>query len=636
MRKISQKILLLLIASNFLLAMNGQSTGTSSVSSPMDNIKQMFPAAPTANNLMKFEEVPVSYYTGIPDIKIPIANIPTNDSKISMNVSLNYHPLNAKPDDKSGEEGLGWSLFAGGSITRTIRGSADDRVNEGIANKIGILYDEYNYTGSQINYTRKYLDELALGANNIEQYKKLFFESLFFNRYDTEYDLYQYNFMGYTGRFIIKKSSDNNLYVEKLDKNNLKITIGSTNPSKVLEVMSFVVTDEYGNNFIFDVTERSQRSILSNKIGYYNSYDTNSTDLGESNTAFHLSKITNTSNAELVKLEYYPPYEVQYTDHSGISRNKFASEDANTLAIAMAFDGQIPASYETTSITSNTFVRSLKDIEIIGKGKINFTYLQGRGDTNYTFPQQLQRLDKVKIVDPSGKTVETYELSYGSLNYTLSGVDLPNVKLSLSKVTKFDSASNKEFDYVLDYTSNILNRPLGKDPWGWINCNRPNANYLLSKYVSPSCININILKSIKLPSGGMKTFDFGANTYSFNHEGLPITNFDENIENWVYSDVTNVTLQSTLFNSATYSLGKILQNKILVIESGQILNNDNDTGFLFLEKLNLSQQLVQSYGLNVSRDTEINLEGGFFYRIRFTWTNGGNDQGTALVNYLYD
>ena len=41
----------------------------------LDNINKMFPAAPTANNLMKFEEVPVSYYTGIPDVSIPLFNM---------------------------------------------------------------------------------------------------------------------------------------------------------------------------------------------------------------------------------------------------------------------------------------------------------------------------------------------------------------------------------------------------------------------------------------------------------------------------------------------------------------------------------------------------------------------------------
>ncbi|KAA0128367.1 hypothetical protein FY557_08840 [Chryseobacterium sp. SN22] len=607
---------------------------STSVSSPMDNIKQLFPAAPTSNNLMKFEEVPVSNYTGIPDIEIPISAIPTNEAKISVNVSLKYHPLNAKPDDKSGEEGLGWSLFAGGSITRTIRGSADDLVYEGTDKKVGILYDEYNYAAGETNYTRKYLDESATGAvYHTSQYKKLLYETLFLNRYDTEYDLYQYNFMGYTGRFIIKKSSGNDLYVEKLDKNNLKVSIGPVDPNKPLQVISFVVTDEYGNNFIFDVTERSQRSIISNKTGHYGAYNTSLKDLGESNTAFHLSRITNASNTELVKLDYYPPLQVQYTDTSNISRNKITSENGNSLWTAQHFDNVIPAASENNITTSNTWVRSLKEIEVTGKGKISFTYLQGREDTNYVAPQQLQKLNKVSITDPSGKVLDTYELSYGYFNYNLAGEDLPHKQLSLSKITKFDSALNKAFDYVFDYTGNVQNRTLGRDSWGWFNCPRPNTNFLLAKYVSPDCTTINILKSIKLPSGGIRAFDFGANTYSSDHTGSAITDFDDNTENWTYSTTTPVTLQSTLFNDAVYSLGKTFQDKILVIENGQILNNENNTGFLFLEKLNLNQQLVQSYGINVT-DTEINLEGGFFYRFKFTWTNA-NDQGTANINYSY-
>jgi YD repeat-containing protein len=138
---------------------------------------------------------------------------------------------------------------------------------------------------------------------------------------------------------------------------------------------------------------------------------------------------------------------------------------------------------------------------------------------------------------------------------------------------------------------------------------------------------------MKLPSGGVRTFDFGSSTYSSDHLGAPITNFDDNIENWTYSGANNITLQSTFTNSATYSLGKVLQNKILVLESGEILNNADNIGFLFLEKLNLNHELVQSYGINTT-DKEFNLEGGYFYSIKFTWTNS-NDQGTALVNYSF-
>ena len=638
MRKILQKILLLLIASNFLPAMKGQA-GTTSVSSPMENIKKIYPAAPTANNLMKFEEVPVSYYTGIPDIKIPIANIPTNDSKISMNVSLNYHPLNAKPIDKSGEEGLGWSLFAGGSITRTVRGGPDDGILIGSAGSqetIGIYYDEYNYLNGATNYARKYLDELTTigSAFHTEQYKKLLFEALFFNRYDTEYDLYQYNFMGFTGRFIIKKNQANNLYVEKLDKNNLHIEISSTNPSKSLEVWAFVITDDSGNKFTFDVRELSQRSMLSNKIGFYGNYNTNTSNLGDIISAFHLSKVTTSSNVDLIKLDYYPPYEIFYTDNSHISRNKSAY-DVNEQEV-MAFDSQIPASDETNAVTSVTSQRNLKEIEILGKGKISFSYLQGRADTDYTNPQQLMRLDKVKMINPSGNVLETYEFSYGYFNYRLFAGNL-NMKLALKKITKYNKDLVKDFDYTLDYNDNAETNILGLDHWEWFNCVRPNTNTLFARHVSPKCTAINVLKSIKLPSGGLQSFDFGSNTYSFDQNGTAITNFDDNTENWTYSESTNINLQSNGLNDAFYLLGKSPQARILIIENSQVLNDDNDIGFLVLEKLDFSDQVMQSIGIKniqYNQNNEITLDAGYRYRIRFTWTNMGQ-QGNAFITFAY-
>jgi hypothetical protein len=121
-------------------------------SKDVDNINKIFPAAPTANNLMKFEEVPVSYYTGIPDINIPLFNIPTNNPNVNLNVQLKYHPLSAKPEDKASETGLGWSLLAGGTITRTVRGGVADELIESTfmsdppSEKYGIYKHENNPT----------------------------------------------------------------------------------------------------------------------------------------------------------------------------------------------------------------------------------------------------------------------------------------------------------------------------------------------------------------------------------------------------------------------------------------------------------------------------------------------------------
>ena len=512
------------------------------LSQTMDNINKLYPAAPAANNLMKFEEVPVSNYTGIPDITIPIAGIPTNNPKVAMNVSLNYHPLNAKPDDKSGETGLGWSLFAGGSITRTVRGTPDDRsvlASLGGQPTIGILIDEFTSGIANKNYTRKYLDALATGIGldpgNI-QFKTLFYEALYLNRYDTEYDLYQYNFMGYSGRFIVKKDSSNQLYVEKLDKNNLKITINALNPhpNNNFEAIAFVITDEQGNKYTFDIVERSQRSTFSRRVGFNAGVRQDGSNLGYTPSAFHLSKITDAADSELVKLHYYPEQQLQYTDNSEITRYRKHQDDGYVSGsippdpVRILFDKEIPAALETHSTTTNSYVRNLKDIEIVGKGKINFTYLQGRSDTNYGLPQQLQKLDKINIIDFSGKTIENYQFSYNNFNFRVLGSDIDQVRLSLSKITKYNAALAKEFDYAFNYNENTAGATLSKDHWGWFNCPSYNANYFLAKDVSPECVNINILKSIKLPSGGLRVFDFGTNTYSSGQT------FDlyENPENW--------------------------------------------------------------------------------------------------------
>ncbi|MFY1048440.1 hypothetical protein [Chryseobacterium sp. GP-SGM7] len=642
MRKYKLLLLVICFIGNYYQTQTG-SPSLGPMSNTIDNIKQLFPAAPTVNSLMKFEEIPVSNYTGIPDIKIPITSISTSNSQITMNISLNYHPLNAKPDDKSSEVGLGWSLFAGGSITRTVRGTPDDQAvlaAMGGIPSIGIYFDEFTSNYSTKNYTRKYLDAISgIGINNadLDNYRKLFYEAGFLNKFDTEYDLYQYNFMGYTGRFIIKKNSSNELYVDKLDKNNLDISINSYSPTNNFEATGFIIKDENGNKFLFDVLEKSNRSGFTNKQSFGGDISTNILNYGFTTSAFHLSKISDASNADLVEFDYYPSQQIFYTDNSEINRSKEFPDDDSTLLpypVRIQFDKEIPSTKETNIISTVASVRNLQNIRIPNKGTINFAYIQGRSDTNYTHPQQLSKLDKIKLVDISGKTLETYELSYNSFDFLLFGGGLNNSRLALSKITKYKSNSIKDFDYIFKYTENTDNAILAKDHWGWFNCPRPYASSLLAKDTSPNCIKINILESIRLPSGGVRLFDFGTNTYSFDHTGSLLNDFDENVENWTYTATSNVNLQSTFPVNAYHNLGSDSQNRTLVVEKAEILNNDGAIGFLYLEKLGANNQIIQSSSLDNVYNKEFILDAGYSYRFKFIWTNM-NDQGTANIDFAY-
>ena len=83
----------------------------------------------------KFIEVPVSQYTGIPNISVPIYNIKMQ--QLSLPISLSYHAGGLKVEQEASWVGAGWSLNAGGNINRTVRGPPDEYLPNGNVNSMG-------------------------------------------------------------------------------------------------------------------------------------------------------------------------------------------------------------------------------------------------------------------------------------------------------------------------------------------------------------------------------------------------------------------------------------------------------------------------------------------------------------------
>lgn len=143
----------------------------------------LIPPSPNAASLGKYGVVPVSLQTGIPSISVPITEI--KGKELSIPVTLNYHNNGFKPTEEASWVGLGWSLDAGGVITRIVRDKVDEFVDP-----------LYNYDNTNWRYTtpdsvtRKFLD-MAMHDNLV----------------DTEPDVYTYNFAGYSGKFFIKNGT---------------------------------------------------------------------------------------------------------------------------------------------------------------------------------------------------------------------------------------------------------------------------------------------------------------------------------------------------------------------------------------------------------------------------------------------
>lgn len=80
--------------------------------------------SPNAASLGEYGEVPVSPFTGIPQIEIPLYEIKVGD--YTLPISMSYHAGGVRPDQHPGWTGLGWTLNAGGCISRVVNDMPDE------------------------------------------------------------------------------------------------------------------------------------------------------------------------------------------------------------------------------------------------------------------------------------------------------------------------------------------------------------------------------------------------------------------------------------------------------------------------------------------------------------------------------
>ncbi len=87
---------------------------------------KIIPPSPEAAALGKYGDIPVSYYTGMANVSIPIYTIPLGE--LSVPINLNYSTNGIKVEEEASWAGLGWALQTGGVITRSVR-DIDDFLN---------------------------------------------------------------------------------------------------------------------------------------------------------------------------------------------------------------------------------------------------------------------------------------------------------------------------------------------------------------------------------------------------------------------------------------------------------------------------------------------------------------------------
>lgn len=107
-----------------------------SILAQKESIQRLNIKSPEAAAFEKVGDIPVSRYTGVPNISIPIYTI--NSGGISLPISLDYHARAINVDQEATWVGLNWNLNAGGVITTKI---PQTNVNEVTDVEWNVLYN---------------------------------------------------------------------------------------------------------------------------------------------------------------------------------------------------------------------------------------------------------------------------------------------------------------------------------------------------------------------------------------------------------------------------------------------------------------------------------------------------------------
>ncbi|WP_132056088.1 RHS repeat domain-containing protein [Pseudocnuella soli] len=451
---------------------------------------QITPLSPNAAALFKYSEFPVNLYTGVPSISIPLYEIKSGG--LIVPVSLSYHAGGFRYEEQASWTGLGWTVQAGGIITRNIRGLADEKL-EGLFNKPG-----------QMN--------LNLQQCDVETFQNIL------NRYtDFQPDEFSYSIPGRSGRFLYQQGA---AQPTTIPYDPLKIT--KTNTSNSLS--KFEVRDEAGTTYQFGNTEST--------FGGTGAYTEESTPYP---TAWLLDKIESADQTKSVIFNYVTG-ENDVQKHSRQHRIEVI-DDVGASGTGCSSPIATIGSPIETSLSYRTNTKYLSNI-FFENGKIEFV----QSSTYRTDIFEKQRsLEYIKIYSLHGTVytlVKTIKFVYSYFTKAKSGL-LQDWKLKLDKVQVMGSNGVVVEEYSFAYHTNSFSGDsnidfYAQDYWGYYNGATNNTNLIprqaiyftqagtattqyiggaFNRNTDPAYMKEGVLKRITYPTKGYTEFDFETHQY---------------------------------------------------------------------------------------------------------------------------
>jgi YD repeat-containing protein len=531
--------------------------------------------SPNAASLGEYGNVPVSLYTGLPSISIPLYKV--QDGNLSLPIALNYHASGVRPDVHPGWVGMGWSLDAGGVISRNVNDLPDERDQPlATCKKCGIYYapgylnnanwDQATFirsvaTGKWTNYTPSL-------TNNSHQ--------------DSEPDEFSFNIAGYSGRFYLDIDGNFKAQCDKPVKIELNATVpflavpfsAPTNSSAEYyggyypSFSGFSITVEDGTKYVFGGT--------TNAIEYSIGFFTQDRDYWIA-SSWYLTKVVtpegstlnlsyNREQNKFTNTMYCSGYnlmdmKIENTATGFLeSTNPCSSWNSGNIDIYRSFSGKLIAPVYLTEInSSNTKVRfersqtnelrypsyaydykrQIYSSTPAGNSPAPVAFLPFLslpiGRPQLVYPSyfdnlQWQKLDRIKIYNSQNEYITGYNMGYSD---NPSNSNRTNERLTLLNVTEVGKNGITKPPYSFTY-ENYQALPgylsMQTDHWGFFNySNRyrffsANPQSVLADVnteyadrepsTDPSVYLRGMLTTLTYPTKGVTKFEYSQNTYS--------------------------------------------------------------------------------------------------------------------------
>lgn len=478
--------------------------------------KTLIPPSPNVGSLLKFIENPVSQFTGLPQISIPIFTIETG--KIKLPISLSYNAGGVKVTEAASWVGMSWRLNAGGVVSQSARGNKDDA-----------QHGRFNTT--------------PLTMNNILNPTLCDLKAIADGLSDSEPDIFSFSFNGKSGQFYM----DDSKAIVQIPEQKLKIeVIASGNPPSYT-IGSWKITNIDGTQYFFTAVETlmSLGRVLNGtellgdgEIGNYPQ---------EAQKSWMLAKILQTDGREINFI--YEDY--GSTDYIFSSEYKEFGEYGESGACFSVPGYESPkmggVNFQKQSVTTG---KRLKTITF-SEGKIEFVTGGNRCDLYGD-----KFLDKIVVYNYKNEKTKEIDLIYkyyvGTTIYTTGDLncssnafpDIPHStaaynyfkdrRLFLTGIDELDGLGVKVGSYTFEYENSIglPNRfSAQQDWWGYYNGNGYTS--LLQNIFQTTQTMDNIkrytvygrnpslnhakqgnLKKITYPTGGYSEFEYELNSLS--------------------------------------------------------------------------------------------------------------------------